>query len=86
MSIQNIDVVVPITGDGPPTNISSLVGSKTILLHGNFTGSLLGSDSGGEIQQTIPGSVLSVRLRALRPTPPSTTCSIAGLQGSLNNF
>lgn len=47
MSINIVNVVVPLSGDGPPASIGGLVGEKTVELSGRFVGRyiLLGSQN-----------------------------------------
>ena len=49
MPIATVSVIVPISGDGPAANIAAIVGSKTVVLGGNYEGTyvLLGSQDGG---------------------------------------
>jgi hypothetical protein len=83
MSISQVVVPVPVSGDGPLVDVSSLVGRKTVVLTGSFQGiydllvshddvrfvSALQFDAGGVegIRQTISGAFRSVRLRAATP-------------------
>lgn len=95
MSVSNINVVVPLSGDGPIANISSLNGSKTVILTGRFLGRyvLLGShnginftpvmkfDSNGEecIKQILDLSLDSVRLRSEAQSPVGVSLNISGV-------
>ena len=100
MSTLAINIPVPVSGDGTIVDVSSIVGPKTVLLSGLFSGAytllasqddanfvpLLQFDAGGVagIEQTVPGSVKSVRLRAgISAVPVGTvTCSVSGIVGS----
>jgi len=97
MSVSKVQVPVPTLGDGPLVGVSSLIGPKTVLLSGNFTGSydLLGShdDStfwpiatfpvGGDVpvRQTIPGAFKSVRLRSRAVPSGTVACEVSALAG-----
>jgi len=87
MSTSVVSVAVPTTGEGTVVDTSSLVGEKTVVLSGTFSGiyELLGShndsifvpvlqfDSGGVegIRLTVPGSFKSMRLRSRQAVPSS---------------
>ncbi len=102
MSIVNVNVVVPLSGDGPAASISGIVGSKTVQLSGLFEGyyDLLGThddvhfvayasfDSSGPegIQVTVPAAVKSVRLRSAARQVTPVTCQVSGSAGTSNGF
>lgn len=105
MSTLAINVPVPASGDGPFVDVSSLAGPKTVLLSGLFRGAytllasqddanfvpILQFDAGGVegIEQTVPGSVKSMRLRANAVPSGAIVCSVSGITGAgagVNNF
>jgi hypothetical protein len=98
MSITDVNVVVPMSGDGPIVSVSGLTGEKTVQLTGQFVGRyvLLGSqndanftpivnfDSDGKegIKITLPISLSSVRVRSQASNPVDVTMRISGVAGS----
>ncbi len=86
MSIISVSVPVPTSGDGPAVDIANLVGSKSIVLNGLFSGQyvllaghelgvlvpVLQFDAGGEasIAQTLPDAYQYVAVRAQINTRP----------------
>jgi hypothetical protein len=93
MAIATVNVLVPSGGDGPITSIANLVGAKTVVLSGYFTGTyvLLAShdgstfvpvltfDSSGleEIRQTLSEAYASVRIRTKANTVPASVVSLS---------
>ena len=95
MPVTSVIVPIPASGDGPIVSIATLVGSKTVVLSGKFSGTyiLLAShddatffpvltfDSDGEekIEETLADSYKSVRVRASASAVGSVTLEISGL-------
>ena len=89
MAIATVNVVVPGSGDGPVADISALVGSKTVILTGFFSGSytllashdgvhyapilLFNSDGHESIEQTLKNAYEFVLLRSNANTVPAST-------------
>lgn len=100
MSILSVNVVVPSVGDGPIADVSNLVGPKTVLLSGSFTGSyiLMGSqnnvdfvpllqfDSAQGIEQTMSESFSSFRLRSLATSNGIVVCNVSAIAGFGENY
>lgn len=102
MAISIVNVVVPLSGDGPIANIANLVGEKTVELSGRFNGRyiLLGShngvnfvpvlsfDSNGEevIKLTLKLALVAVRVRAEASSPVGVTMNVSGVLGAGSNF
>ena len=102
MSTSIIPVVVPVSGDGPIADVSSLVGTKTVTLTGTFLGTytLLAShdnqtfapvltfDSNGleSINTIIADAYASMRLRAHASNPKNVSVTVAGELGPGQNF
>lgn len=95
MAISIVNVVVPVSGDGPIASIANLVGEKTVELSGRFVGRyiLLGShngvnftpvlifDANGEesIKLTLKLALNSVRVRAAASSPVGVTMNVSGI-------
>jgi hypothetical protein len=98
MSIASAIVPVPVSGDGPVVDVSSLIGSKTFQLSGPFKGTyiLLAShddvkfvpvltlDADGQegVAQTPPEAYKSVRLRSCATALGAVTAEISGVVSS----
>lgn len=98
MSVQIVNVTVPISGDGPSANIANLTGTKTVELSGHFQGRyiLLGSqnnikyvpvaifDSNGveSIKITLDIALSSVRVRSEALSPVDVTVNVSGVVGT----
>lgn len=101
MAISIVNVVVPVSGDGPIADISNLVGEKTVELSGRFVGRyvLLGShngvnfvpvlifDANGEesIKLTLKLALVAVRVRTDATAPVGVTMSVSGVLAPGNN-
>jgi len=101
MSITTVSVVVPDKGDGPASDVSSIVGTKTVQLSGTFDGyyDLLASqddttfvpvasfDAGGPegIKLTVEGAFSSVKLRSSAVPTSAVTCEVSGVYGPGQN-
>jgi hypothetical protein len=86
MSIASVSVPVPLSGDGSPVSIATLVGAKTVILTGLFKGRytilaahqagklvpVLQFDAGGEagIEQTLPDAYQFIAVRTNVNTGP----------------
>jgi hypothetical protein len=95
MPIATYVILVPPSGDGPIVDISAIVGSKTVILTGFFSGSytllashdnsefapvlLFNADGRESIKQTLKNSYRSVRLRSNAVASGAVTCGISGV-------
>lgn len=101
MSTSIINVVVPSSGFGPAADVSTLAGTKTIVLTGRFRGSyvlygshdnigyvpILGFNAGGleEIRQVYDGALSSVKLLSLAKDASGVTANVSGLEDASAN-
>ena len=95
MSISIVNIVVPTSGDGPITSIANLVGEKTVVLSGTFSGRyvLLGSqddahfvpvaffnsDGRESIEVTLRLALSSVRVRSEAVGSSGVTMNVSGV-------
>ena len=100
MSTSIIPVAVPVSGDGPVADISSLVGPKTVILTGTFVGvyTLFASHDGTTfgpiltftsdepIATTLPDSYAYARVRANVTQAQSVSLTVAGELGTGQNL
>ena len=89
MPIATYNINVPPSGDGAPVDISAIVGAKTVVLTGFFTGSytllashdnvefvpvlLFNADGRESIKQTLSSAYKSVRLRSNAGAVPTSS-------------
>jgi hypothetical protein len=92
MAIATVNLVVPVGGDGPQASIANLVGQKTVILTGNFSGQyillaghaanalvpVLQFDSGGVegIKQTLDEAYQFAAVRTRANTVPGGTVTM----------
>ena len=97
MSIGIVNVVVPVSGDGPIASVANLIGKKTVELSGTFKGRyiLLGTqndvdfvpvaifDANGEesIRIAVALALSSVRVRSQAQAPFNVTMNVSGVLG-----
>jgi hypothetical protein len=97
MSIGIVNVVVPVSGDGPIASVANLIGKKTVELSGTFKGRyiLLGTqndadfvpvaifDANGEesIKIAVALALSSVRVRSQAQAPFNVTMNVSGVLG-----
>ena len=102
MSISTVNVVVPVSGDGPIASIVNLIGEKTVELSGLFVGRyvLLGShndvnfvpvlifDANGDesIKLTLKLALKSVRVRSQASASSGVTMNVSGVLSANNLF
>ena len=102
MPNATFNIPVPPGGDGPIVDISSLVGSKTVILTGFFSGSytllvsndgvhyvpalLFNSDGHESIKQTLKDAYQFARLRSNANTVGTVTCNVTGTSAPGENF
>ena len=95
MPVFSVIIPVPTSGDGSIVGVSTLVGSKTVVLSGKFSGTYLllashddstffpilifNSDGEEKIEETLSDSYKSVRVRASANAAGLVTLEISGL-------
>jgi hypothetical protein len=101
MSTVSVSVPVPISGFGPVVDVSALVGEKTVLLSGKYSGAyvLYGSHDGSNfapllifnaggiegIRQTIRGAFSQMRLKSLASRPSGVSLNVSGASSPGDN-
>jgi len=101
MSILPFNIPVPVAGDGPIVDVSTLVGKKTVMLSGGFTGTydLLASHDGStftpilqfnagaseSVRQTASGAFNYFRLRSNATALGAVVCEVSALAGAGQN-